>query len=148
MPPATTSIMDSLPPSRAGTGSAVNDTVRELGSALGVAILGSALASRYSSSLRGADALTEVPGELQDAAVDNVGAALTVADGMGSAGDGVADAARDAFAGGMQLTLWLAVGVVGLGAIVAAKLLPRPGSMPAPDLADEDSQERVSPLSV
>jgi hypothetical protein len=44
----------------------------------------------------------------------------------------------------MQLTLWLAVAVVGLGAIVAARLLPRAGSAPAPGLTDEDSPEPLA----
>ncbi len=51
MAPATESIMGSLPPAKAGVGSAVNDTTRELGGALGVAVLGSLLASGYASSM-------------------------------------------------------------------------------------------------
>ena len=47
--PATESIMDSLPPERANTGSAVNDTTRELGGALGVAVVGSIMSSLYAS---------------------------------------------------------------------------------------------------
>src|SRR5206468_11122593 len=46
MPPSTASIMSSLPMAKAGVGSAMNDTTRELGGALGVAVLGSVLASR------------------------------------------------------------------------------------------------------
>ena len=51
MAPATDSIMGSLPPEKAGVGSAVNDTTREVGGALGVAILGSITASSYSASI-------------------------------------------------------------------------------------------------
>ena len=51
MAPATTSIMTSLPLGKAGVGSAVNDTTRELGGALGVAVLGSLVASHYASSI-------------------------------------------------------------------------------------------------
>ena len=51
MAPATESIMGSLPRAKAGVGSAVNDTTRQIGGALGVAILGSLLASTYASSL-------------------------------------------------------------------------------------------------
>ncbi len=50
MAPATESIMGSLPPAQARVGSAVNDTTRELGAALGVAVLGSLLASGYAST--------------------------------------------------------------------------------------------------
>src|SRR5207249_7813911 len=51
MAPATESIMGSLPRAKAGIGSAVNDTTRQTGGALGVAVLGSLLASSYRSSV-------------------------------------------------------------------------------------------------
>ena len=54
MSPMTASIMSAVPPRRAGVGSAMNDATRELGTALGVAILGSLAAWRYSSSLSSA----------------------------------------------------------------------------------------------
>ena len=47
MPPATESIMGSLPLAKAGVGSAVNDTTRQVGGALGVAVLGSVMMSTY-----------------------------------------------------------------------------------------------------
>ena len=53
MPPATEMIMATLPPARAGVGSAVNDTVREFGGALGVAVIGSVAATSYATSMRG-----------------------------------------------------------------------------------------------
>src|SRR5262249_13517747 len=49
MAPATESIMGSLPLGKAGVGSAVNDTTRQVGGALGVAVIGSVLASIYGS---------------------------------------------------------------------------------------------------
>ena len=49
--PATEAIMGALPPAKAGVGSAVNDTARELGGTLGVAIIGSLFASVYSTRL-------------------------------------------------------------------------------------------------
>lgn len=51
MAPATDSIMGSVPAARAGVGSAVNDTIRQVGGALGVATLGSIAASTYTSSM-------------------------------------------------------------------------------------------------
>src|SRR5207248_1717856 len=54
MSPMTASIMMAVPPRRAGAGSAMNDATRELGAALGIAILGSVAASRYSSGISGA----------------------------------------------------------------------------------------------
>ena len=55
MPPSTTAIMSSLPMGKAGVGSAVNDTTRELGGALGVAVLGSLAASHYAAAVGRAD---------------------------------------------------------------------------------------------
>jgi MFS family permease len=67
MAPATESIMGSLPEQHAGVGSAVNDTSREVGGALGVAVLGSMLTSLYTSQL---DAMlpASVPGQVRAAA--------------------------------------------------------------------------------
>jgi EmrB/QacA subfamily drug resistance transporter len=75
-PSATTGIMGSLPMSKAGVGSAVNDTTREVGGAVGIAVVGSVLASVYRSGLDEATAL--LPPGMADAARDNVGAAVTV----------------------------------------------------------------------
>src|SRR6476659_10089431 len=61
--PATESIMGSLSADKAGVGSAVNDTTRELGGTLGVAIVGSVFASIYSSRLSGSAALANLPAE-------------------------------------------------------------------------------------
>src|SRR4051794_12701177 len=87
--PATESIMGSLPPERANIGSAVNDTTRELGGALGVAIVGSIMSSLYTGRL--SDSLpADVPPPIGAAARESLGAGVR-------AGAGVADAAREAF---------------------------------------------------
>ena len=54
MPPATESIMGALPREKAGVGSAMNDTTRQVGGAVGVALLGSILSSRYGSHVSNA----------------------------------------------------------------------------------------------
>ena len=80
--PLTESIMGSLPLHQAGVGSAVNDTSREVGGALGVAIIGSMLSSLYSSHLN--DQLPRtVPASVRDAADQSVGAALQVSAQLG-----------------------------------------------------------------
>ncbi|MDQ3659747.1 MAG: MFS transporter [Actinomycetota bacterium] len=78
MAPATGSIMSSLPLRKAGVGSAWNDTTRELGGALGVAVLGSVAASQYVSSLRGS--ISRLPGNVTRAAEASVGGAMQVSD--------------------------------------------------------------------
>ena len=92
--PATESIMGSLPPERANIGSAVNDTTRELGGALGVAIVGSIMSSLYSTQL--AKGLAEdVPGPVAAAARESLGAAVQI-------NAAVADPAREAFVHAMS----------------------------------------------
>ncbi|MCU1346570.1 MAG: drug resistance transporter, EmrB/QacA subfamily [Acidimicrobiia bacterium] len=71
--PATESIMGSLPPGKAGVGSAVNDTTRQTGGALGVAVLGSVFLTRYHSIIGTA---SQVPAAARDAVKDSIGRAL------------------------------------------------------------------------
>ena len=81
MAPATEAIMGSLPAAKAGIGSAMNDVVREVAGTLGIAVLGSLLASAYASGMGGA--VTGLPGESAEAATDSVGAAHAVAGQVG-----------------------------------------------------------------
>jgi hypothetical protein len=127
MPAATEVIMASVPPSRAGVGSAVNDTVREFGGALGVAVIGSVAATSYSSSM--SRDLARFPG-LTDTdrglIRNNVGAALEVSHRVGGAtGDQIASAARSAFVDSMHSSLWIAAALAFSAAVVACTHMPR-----------------------
>jgi hypothetical protein len=105
--PATESIMRSLPPERANVGSAVNDTTRELGGALGIAIVGSLMSSLYAGRL---------PAGVPAVARDSLGAAVS--------DSAVADAARDAFVYAMsRASIAVAVAAV-VGALIAWRHLP------------------------
>ena len=78
--PATEAIMGALPPAKAGVGSAVNDTARELGGTLGVAIIGSLFASVYSTRLGELLTGSPVPAERSARSPrDSVGAGIEVA---------------------------------------------------------------------
>jgi len=77
MSPATESIMGSLPREKAGVGSAMNDTTRQVGGAVGVAVLGSILSSHYGPNLASRLA-GKVPVSLITAARDSVGRAVAV----------------------------------------------------------------------
>jgi hypothetical protein len=121
--PLTTVLMSAVPAGRAGVGSAMNDTSRELGGALGVAVLGSVLTTRYGSAL--APAVADLPEQARNAATSGLAGALRVADGMGPAGDGIAGAARQAFLDGFGLAALVAAGLALLTAVAAARLLPR-----------------------
>ncbi|MDQ2826030.1 MAG: DHA2 family efflux MFS transporter permease subunit [Actinomycetota bacterium] len=133
MAPATESIMGSLPRAKAGVGSAVNDTTRQIGGALGVAILGSLLASTYRSSL-GTTASA--------AARASVGGALEVARGIGGAqGAALARAAKAAYVDGMSVGVLVAAGVALLGAFIALVFLPSRAKEEAIAPAEEEAIE-------
>jgi len=122
MAPATESIMGSLPLAKAGVGSAMNDTTRQIGGALGVAILGSLLASSFSNAM--APVVANLPGEAAQIAGDSIGGAVAVASRIGEAGAQLVDAASAAFIGGMRIAVWVAAGVVLVGAVVTGLFLP------------------------
>lgn len=131
MAPATESIMGSLPRAKAGVGSAVNDTTRQVGGALGVAILGSLLASTYRSSLG-----TTVSA----AARASVGGALQVARGLGGdQGAALARAARSAYVDGMGVGVLVAAAVALLGSFVALVFLPSRAALET-DSSGEDME--------
>jgi hypothetical protein len=124
MAPATDSIMGSLPLAKAGVGSAMNDTTRQVGGALGVAILGSVLASAYSSEMEPLVAAVPLSGEAAGAATDSIGGALSVAAQLGDAAAPIVEAAKSAFINGMQTALWVAVGFALAGTAVTWIFLP------------------------
>jgi EmrB/QacA subfamily drug resistance transporter len=134
MAPATALIMATLPPARAGVGSAVNDTVRELGGALGVAIIGSIAATRYSTSMRADLAgIPTLPDPMRSAVTDNIGAALTTSRGMTANAMEIEALARHAFIDSMTGALWVAVGAAVLATLIAFVVLPRPNHASAAD---------------
>jgi EmrB/QacA subfamily drug resistance transporter len=79
MAPATDSVMGSLPLAKAGVGSAVNDTTRQVGGALGVAIVGSVVSSVYGTKIVDFFAGTGAPKAAVDAAKNSLGGAFAVA---------------------------------------------------------------------
>ncbi len=137
--PATESIMGSLPKEKAGVGSAVNDTTRELGGALGVAVVGSVLSSVYTAHLTDA-AAGRLPAPALDAATSSVGAAIAVAQRIGPAAEPLVSAARQAFVDGMVIGSRITAVVAVLGALVALKWLP------AHAADDEDATSRSRAL--
>jgi EmrB/QacA subfamily drug resistance transporter len=103
-PTATAAIVGSLPLDKAGVASAVNDTTREVGAAVGIALLGSLLSAGYRRGL--GDALDQLPAEMAEIARDSVGAALVVAQrAPAGVGEQIAATARDAFASGYSLAM-------------------------------------------
>jgi EmrB/QacA subfamily drug resistance transporter len=125
MAPATDSIMGSLPPERAGVGSAVNDTTREIGSALGVAVIGSIAGSVYAGQLGSEVDRLGLPADVATAVTDNIGAAAHAAIGLDpAAGSELMHLAREGFVDAMHAGLWIGAAVATVGAIVAFGKLP------------------------
>jgi EmrB/QacA subfamily drug resistance transporter len=140
MAPSTTGIMASLPLRKAGVGSAVNDTTRELGGALGVAVLGSLLASKFTAALPAS--VDQLPAAAQEAVRSSLGGALGVARTLPPAiGEPLAAAARSSYVDGMSLSLVAAAFVVVATAVMVRRFYPdrlvmhdaAPEPHPAPD---------------
>ena len=123
MTPLTTLIMASVPLGKAGVGSAMNDTTRELGGALGVAVLGSVVTSQFTSSL--APAITNLPAQAKAMADSGLAGALRVASELpGSAGTTLEAAAKQSFVDGISMAAVVATVVVITAAVAAWFLLP------------------------
>ena len=123
--PATESILDSLPKEKAGVGSAVNDTTREVGGTLGVAVLGSIMASVYGGRIVDALSGTPLPAGLRAAAGDSLAAALQIAGTVGgAAGQGIVVTAQDAFVHAFQIGSVVTGAVALAGALLALLFLP------------------------
>ncbi|GAC1596269.1 MAG: MFS transporter [Acidimicrobiales bacterium] len=129
--PVTESIMGSLPPSRAGVGSAVNDTTRQTGGAVGIAVLGSIFAARYHHVI---GSLSFLPTAQRGLARESIGTSLQVARRLGgSTGDQLVRVSRHAFLLSMRLTYGLAVCFVMLAIFVAYRFLPARALPPMTD---------------
>jgi EmrB/QacA subfamily drug resistance transporter len=128
MPPATESIMGSLPLAKAGVGSAVNDTTRQVGGALGVAVLGSVMSSTYGPRVSDAISGLPVSSEQATAIHDQIGAALQAAREIGGEpGRMLAEVASRGFADGMSTAFIIGAAALGLGAVIVALFLPARG---------------------
>jgi EmrB/QacA subfamily drug resistance transporter len=120
MAPASESIMSALPQEQAGAGSAINDTVREVGGALGVAVVGSIVSAAYRSQLH----LAGLPAAVTRTARSSIAAADQVAAHAGPHAAMVANAAHRAFASSMSDGLQVAAIFALAGAIAAGWALP------------------------
>ncbi|MDJ0771075.1 MAG: DHA2 family efflux MFS transporter permease subunit [Ilumatobacter sp.] len=124
--PATESIMGSLSADKAGVGSAVNDTTRELGGTLGVAIIGSVFSSVYIGALGDSDrgVFAQLPPETQELTQESVGAARFIAAELGPNAPAYLAEVNDAFLSGLAVGCLVAAGVAAGGAVFASRFLP------------------------
>jgi EmrB/QacA subfamily drug resistance transporter len=135
MTPATNAIVSSLPTAKQGVASAVNDTTREIGTALGIAIMGSMFNTGYRNGLAGH--LAGVPKSAAAAAHEAPGLGLEAAQRLGKAGDGLVTATHHAFASGMKLSMIFGGALLLLAAGFVAVRGPSKGEEAAEDVIDD-----------
>jgi len=131
-------VVSAAPAERAGAASATSETAQELGSSLGIALLGAAGAAVYKAQLDGA-LPAGLPAEAARAAQDTLGGAVTVAAQLpGEAGAQLLAAARDAFADGMHVAAVVGIVFMAVAAIAAHRLMRH---LPVPTPATEQPAE-------
>jgi EmrB/QacA subfamily drug resistance transporter len=132
MPTVSGSVMGSLPRGNTGVGAATNGVFIQVGGALGVAVIGSLLSTRYQDRMTAALAPYHLPHAIETTILGSIGGALGVAARAGgAAGHLLAGAARAAFVSGADLGLLVAAAVVLAGcglALAALPTRPRPGA--------------------
>jgi fucose permease len=139
MSPSTAAITSALPDEKQGVAASLNDTVRELGAAVGIALLGSVLNASYRTNV--AAAAAGLPGEAAEAVEEGIGGALVVAGQLGPDGVALVDAARGAFVDGMTPALLLGAGACVLAAAFTAIRGPKTAAEAEPRLhPDLDAQ--------
>ena len=122
MTPGTTAITGSLPAEEQGVASALNDTVRELGGAIGMALIGSVLSAAYTSSVSSSTA--GLPAEAASVVEGGIGGAVAVSSRLGEAGAPIMEAARSAFVDAWAVSMWLSAGLALAAAVFALVWTP------------------------
>jgi Na+/melibiose symporter-like transporter len=142
MAPATDSVMGAVPPEKSGVASAMNDVTRQVGGALGTAIIGSVLSTIYASRME--DDVASLSDAARVSAEDSIGQANAVAATLpASDAAKLADAAASAFTEALALSFTVAVACAALGALIVKRWLP-PRHLPVEteSVADADPEER------
>ncbi len=143
MSPATAAIMNSLPPNRAGIGSAMNDTTRQLGGALGVAVLGALMNGIYRSEVQPLSLQQGISNSIMEGIRSSVQTAHVTAAGMpASLSNLVTQTSSQAFVDGMRSAFFTASLAMLAAAVVAMVLLPnREPTLSAQSLPVEESSD-------
>ncbi|MEI7593137.1 MAG: MFS transporter [Actinomycetes bacterium] len=141
--PATNAVISSVPLSKSGVGSAVNDTTREVGGALGIAVLGSLVLSAFRSTM--SDKVGGLAPEIATQARESIGGAFNIAKSAGAAGDQLHAAAANAFTDAMSTALTVAAIVALLTAGMVLALFPKTSPVPEAlgEIPDGDGKTEV-----
>jgi len=136
MAPASTTIMTTVPAHQAGAGSAINDTIREVGGALGIAVVGSLSAALFRDKLGAALAAAHAPHAVSNVATGSIAAADAVGRQVGGVrGADLLSAAHGAFVDAMAAGIRVAAAVALVAAVGAIFFLPRRGRLAAAAVA-------------
>ena len=141
MSPSTAAITASLPEEKQGVASALNDTVREMGGAVGIALIGSVLNSAYQANIE--PATSALPPAVAEPVNEGIGGALGVTAQMGADGAALLESARQAFVDGMAPALFLAAGLSLAAAIFTALRGPKTAAEAEPRLHPPDQIDRA-----
>lgn len=129
----TAAIVGALPSDQQGVASAMNDATREVGAALGIAVMGAAYGSAYRAGLPAVPAGT--PAEIVEAVQGSAAAGLMVADRIGGpVGDQIATTVRAAFIDGLSSSSLVIAAILGIAAIAVAVIAPSNGSADDPTI--------------
>jgi EmrB/QacA subfamily drug resistance transporter len=120
--PATAAITQSLPLEKQGVASALNDTVREFGGSLGIALIGSVLSAGYSAGV--ADVAETLPPEAGEVVREGIGGAAYLASQVGPSAEPVMVVVREAFVDGFANAMWASAALALAAAIFALVAVP------------------------
>lgn len=138
-------VLADVPVERSGQASSTQSTARQVGSALGIAILGTALFTTLTQHTQGqVEALVAGNPQLQglvDSVTGSSGGTISALAARPETA-GIADAARSALTDGVSLAAWIAAGVLLLGLLTSLRL--RPGKDQRPDAAPASPTRRES----
>lgn len=144
MPPATEAITSALPRSSQGVASALNDVTRELGTALGVALLGAVLTAGYQTSI--GSRLDGVPEDAAGPAREGIATAIESASLAGPQAADVVRAAQEAFVDGWQRSMWAGAAATALLLVYLIARGPRDRTLVEHDAAPADETSAAPPV--
>ncbi len=131
MAPATESVMGSLPRAKAGIGAAMNDTTRQVGGALGVAVIGSIVTSVYASRIDSLAGPFSLAGDVAANSRASLGAALQDAPGLGDRAGEFALAVKDGFVHALTTGFRISAVLILVAGVIAYRFLPARATEPA-----------------
>jgi EmrB/QacA subfamily drug resistance transporter len=143
MAPATESVMGSLPREKAGVGSAVNDTTRQAGGAIGIAVIGSIVASVYASKAGELVQRFGLTGTDAKKAKESLGGALEASSSAGASAPQFVESIKEAFVSALSRGLVLGGVVMAIAAVVTWKYLPARGADHVSEAVEVAGEELV-----